>query len=923
MARGDELIKSRLAESRRSSGADQPADEVAARYVERYFGSMVRDYAQLKEKLELLTGERGDGSQRALTPANPGTTTDGGGTTIVVTNPDPEVSDPTQPQNVTADGAFTHIVVQCDPPLFVGYKETQLWRNTADDFGTATLVDTKSGSIFGDTVGLNAKFYYWLRFINLLGEPGPVSESAYAETSINITAEMERLSDYLNAGLLAQALAARIDLIDAPDTGVIDQLAQEVSDRIAAIQAEIGERQTAIQDEAATRQNNDVAEATTRNLLAAQLRGNYEGTNLSELTSGMLYQERLVRSTQYDALAQQISLLSAGVGGGFDPLETWYFDADVQGWSATGGTLAWVAGWIRLTSTGADPQLSKSGLSITGTQYASLKLRVKRIAGSGWDGDAYYSTAGHGFSGTYKKALADPSLAVGDSAIINWDFSDIADWTASTITGLRVDLGSTSADVFDIDWIAIGREAPGASVASLLAEQTARASADAAEATARGLLSTKLVGVSDPSGIANLAGVTSGLLADEKNARSAADAAEVTARQTLSTKMIGVADPSTIGSLAQVTSGLLAEEKTARSDANTARASEITTINSRLDSPSNGLAANATAIQNTNTTVQQQGAAITAHSQSFTQLQSIVGPNYAAMQAIYDVTVGPQGLNAQVVFKTDVNGYLAGWGLWNTGKTSQAIFSVDDFAVGKAGAGTVYPFIVSGGVVYIKSLMVQDGSLASAKIQNLNVDKLVGATASFVINNIGYATIDFAKITNSVQSNNYQWATQGWRIDKDGWAEFRSIIARGDIEASTLKANTLMVNTANLYDLGVTTLKIAGNAVSVMVGAQGANYPVYVYLTVAPTDIPPGQSTVPIAITMSRHQGQTARFSLGYYKDGSGLNPLFDSQPPLGVWAYTYLFNATPGSYAFVTYDSGGGYPSVYNSSITATLGKR
>ncbi|GHZ69296.1 Phage-related protein, tail component [Vibrio cholerae] len=48
---------------------------------------------------------------------------------------------------------------------------------------------------------------------------------------------------------------------------------------------------------------------------------------------------------------------------------------------------------------------------------------------------------------------------------------------------------------------------------------------------------------------------------------------------------------------------------------------------------------------------------------------------------------------------------------------------------------------------------------------------------------IGDATIDFAKITDTLQSNNYQAGVQGWRIAKNGAVEFSDGVFRGAVYA--------------------------------------------------------------------------------------------------------------------------------------------
>jgi hypothetical protein len=86
---------------------------------------------------------------------------------------------------------------------------------------------------------------------------------------------------------------------------------------------------------------------------------------------------------------------------------------------------------------------------------------------------------------------------------------------------------------------------------------------------------------------------------------------------------------------------------------------------------------------------------------------------------------------------------------------------------------------------------------------------------------INNATIDFAQITDTIQSNNWNWAYPGtgWRINKDGNAWFNNLNARGNITA-----NSLDVNSANI----VSTLMLQGNSVTVPDYWSGGVAQVYV-----------------------------------------------------------------------------------------------
>lgn len=79
---------------------------------------------------------------------------------------------------------------------------------------------------------------------------------------------------------------------------------------------------------------------------------------------------------------------------------------------------------------------------------------------------------------------------------------------------------------------------------------------------------------------------------------------------------------------------------------------------------------------------------------------------------------------------------------------SQFLVSADRFAVVNtlAGGGLTTPFVVSNGQVFMRSAMIEDG------------------------------TITNAKIGNSIQSNNYVAGVSGWRLSFDGTFEMNGNI---------------------------------------------------------------------------------------------------------------------------------------------------
>ncbi len=153
--------------------------------------------------------------------------------------------------------------------------------------------------------------------------------------------------------------------------------------------------------------------------------------------------------------------------------------------------------------------------------------------------------------------------------------------------------------------------------------------------------------------------------------------------------------------------------------------------------------------------------------------------------------------------------------------------AIGSAAIAAAAIGTAHI-----GNAAITSALIADAAIVSAKIDDLAVNNahIANATLSTAkiengfLNNfmakhgkIGTAFINMANIwdlniANEIKSIPYAesggFPTQGFKILKNGNAFFQNIWARGDIEASSLKADTLMVSTANIHDAAITTAKI-------------------------------------------------------------------------------------------------------------------
>ncbi|WP_323041585.1 hypothetical protein [Gemmobacter sp.] len=152
-----------------------------------------------------------------------------------------------------------------------------------------------------------------------------------------------------------------------------------------------------------------------------------------------------------DALALLITSMAAGTVTQFDAAAIWYFDTAADGW--TGAT--WTSGGY-LAPTGN--MISPAGLAIPSGIYAQVRLRVQKSATLSWSGWLWWAEAGQDWDSGRRIAVPEPVWS-GDEGLITL----VPMWTGS-IDRIRLDLPTTN---LLLDWVAVGRPAPGASSAEL------------------------------------------------------------------------------------------------------------------------------------------------------------------------------------------------------------------------------------------------------------------------------------------------------------------------------------------------------------------------------------------------------------------------------------------------------------------------
>lgn len=363
---------------------------------------------------------------------------------------------------------------------------------------------------------------------------------------------------------------------------------KDLAEQQAKLAAEISARIQAIADEAAARAaglaqaaQDLVAEALLRQqgvteamqAISAEAQARIDALlNEKMAREAAISREEQLRQSADESLARAVSEVAAGSGTQFDSIKLWPFNQTIEGWTGNGAPTL-LDGWLRPANHATAPWVqSPVALAVDGSAYRFVKLRVKRVGSPTWNGFLQWITTTDQAWNTQKRvAIPEPAWDVNGVATV--DVQDIAWWPA-TVDAIRLQLGAaqTVANYYLIDYIAVGRPQPGASVALVQEETQARITADAAEALQRNTLAVQMRGNytgTDPLQL------TAGLAYEELKARVAADSAQVQRISTMEARM-----PAGAGSLATAASVTALQEATATTTS--ALAQSITTINATL-----------------------------------------------------------------------------------------------------------------------------------------------------------------------------------------------------------------------------------------------------------------------------------------------------------------------------------------------------
>lgn len=231
----------------------------------------------------------------------------------------------------------------------------------------------------------------------------------------------------------------------------------------------------------------DSANATAITALDTSL-----NSKLTTVSSNITGLQKTVSDNQ-SSTADSISKLQSKVDN-FESLVTWDFDGSVEGWTTTNGTMSVTNGILTLTSTATDTTLRKvPGITVDGSKYPLVRMRVRRISGTGnWDGKIYFGNKNHSHSEANIGKFSRPATDT-DWNTIEVDMSG-TDWVSGLVTDIRLDLPQSGNEVWQYDWVSVGRQGPGVTAFAIDTINTTAAANDSAQTTRINSVESTLTG---------------------------------------------------------------------------------------------------------------------------------------------------------------------------------------------------------------------------------------------------------------------------------------------------------------------------------------------------------------------------------------------------------------------------------------------
>ncbi|EAV0792734.1 DUF1983 domain-containing protein [Salmonella enterica] len=202
-----------------------------------------KDLASVVENMEIGTGQRGDGkdafvTQRQLAELKLAriSSAGGGGRISLIPGlgpgmfPDPLPPErPTKPEGFQVTGGFGYVLLEWGMPKYNGHSLAEVWRGTEDNLSEAVLVGTTPGQVYSDPVDPGWKGFYWIRFVNSAGVPGPYNspDGTPAETQMDVQAVIDQIHDEAAKSPIVEELKREISNSEKATNEHIEKISED------------------------------------------------------------------------------------------------------------------------------------------------------------------------------------------------------------------------------------------------------------------------------------------------------------------------------------------------------------------------------------------------------------------------------------------------------------------------------------------------------------------------------------------------------------------------------------------------------------------------------------------------------------------------------------------------------------------------
>lgn len=157
----------------------------------------------------------------------------------------PTLDIPPAPTGFEVTGGFASIFLEWDDPqsLYDNHSYTIIYRHSVDNVANAQpIAQVAVGMLYADSdVSYGTNYYYWIRFVSDAGVQGSLNSSigTLGKISEDPAELLARLQNKITEAELYSDLNERINLIDAPGTGLVtqvDQIASELNDQLVIVE---------------------------------------------------------------------------------------------------------------------------------------------------------------------------------------------------------------------------------------------------------------------------------------------------------------------------------------------------------------------------------------------------------------------------------------------------------------------------------------------------------------------------------------------------------------------------------------------------------------------------------------------------------------------------------------------------------------